>query len=326
MLTYKTNGQILAYTADKAALYAMVSTRNGVEFVTVLLSTFEEVDRQQFDHMVYLNGVVKPFVDDSFVYIAVQGGQILKIDKFSNQLERVIDLGSMEIAAIIHKEMESNFYCVCGVPIRLGQKLTLTNLVCCSIAKEKGKKIIQSAILDGTFSGATYDEDLFLCISPRLYKINRKMLLQNFITLSMTGYYPPLVTESFVVCASSMGTLEIYHKSDLKFHARILLDKALGNPVYFAPDRLCVIGGSGIHTVDLNAAKGVLQARSFKENLRCVAKDNVVWAAINGRILCCDESSIKMVDVSKQDLSPDITISHDQLIAHDGNSFFRVEI
>lgn len=321
MHTFDTHGHIIYYTTDQASLYIVVETQQGQCLLTLLLPTLEEVDRRYFNPPIYFNSKVQPFVDDSFLYLPAQGGQILKLDKFSGTVSRMIDVGAMEITSIVHSD-ENHICCLCGIPLRVGKNLTLSNFSICQINKNTGKKTCQSRVFSEP-TAVTYAGDFYLTVGSTLMQMTSNFELLKSEKLAVTGYMAPVLSESHVICTNEMGAVEIFSRENLKFVKRMLLDKTVGQPAIRGNEAV-FFASSGVHVLNLETGEPVLIRYPVNSGPKCIATELGYFAIVKNRIAQYKDGIITEKQVSIDDLTQEINVANELIIIHDGKTVYAL--
>lgn len=198
-ITTLNNPGCFSILSDESTFYALCFFKNQLHIFNY--SNNEQINAWRMEVLPNLNS--KPILDENNLYIPIQGGQILALDKFSGETVFLSDLGSQEVISPLFQDND-HLYCFAALPIRTGKELKLNNFCQIKIDKNSGRKIFQSNIYSN-FKGY---------IHP--YFINNFDLHSDAksMPLTISAKLPPVVLNDYIVCLNNIfGEIQIIDKN-----------------------------------------------------------------------------------------------------------------
>jgi len=228
--TDEITAHVTNYYSDGSALYVVFHSKSSISLVIYDPDSFKKVSVLKITPLVLTH--LNPCLDNDCIYLPTTEGQIFGNDKFNGTRLVTMELGPMIPVTDLQQNDNLVFSC-CGLPIKEVKKpKTNTDLFCIVInEKENGKKIFQSQYFKGSPSFVNDKDNLYVSANSNLFQFTDYGELVNAKSLGVECEFEPLITNDFVICSSSMGTLEILRKADLTLHRRILVEKTTSPPV-----------------------------------------------------------------------------------------------
>jgi hypothetical protein len=246
------SGILIGCLADDAAIYVLTASKYEVSLSVFDPDSFKKVSAIQM-HVQPLPDL-QPCIDDDCIYIPTSEGQIIGFDKFNGIPLVTMDLGYMVAVSDILQN-QNYIYSCCGVPVKLRalEKANTDIFSMCSNNKSDGRKHIQSQYMQGDrFFITLSDNEFFIVVGDNLYHYNNVFELKNMITLTVPVDYNPIVTDTFIVCASKIGTLEVLNKSDFSRQSNLLVTNNACPPIHSKNDIVYWFVYNGAYRIDLN--------------------------------------------------------------------------
>ncbi len=259
--TKQPSGSVVGYVSDKFNLYVLMESKGTVDLYSFEAESFREMMSTSIPSTVNIHS--EPCIDDDCIYIPTDHGSILSLDKFSGEVLATLNLGSMVVISNLF-QTKREIITLCGLPLS-GKYRKELDKQCISVNdKTSGKKLAQSQIMTGEAFGVSVDDQIYVLNHGWLYQYDLNCELRNKIGLRYNRLYPPIVTDNFIVCASRIGALHIFNKSDLTSHGRMFVERNSSPPIHtgnnilhwFAKDswktREDKNDRGGLHRIDLN--------------------------------------------------------------------------
>lgn len=183
-------------------------------------------------------------IDDDCIYLPTKLGQILALDKFSNEILTTINLGMPIMSDLVQDD--KNVYCICGVPLSKKWSMLFNNFCVCICDKETGEKKVQTSYFEG-------DPTTLIKNGDSLWTIGGEYLIQYSCSGEYLrkahlgpGFEYLLITEDHVVCVSSKGSVRALDKDKLELIALTQAQPCISNPclidevlVWVTPSGIC---------------------------------------------------------------------------------------
>ncbi len=319
-------GHITNYYTDGSVLYVVWHSKNSISLVVYDPDSFKKISALQLPPLVLTH--LNPCLDNDCIYLPTTEGQIFGNDKFSGIRLVTMELGPMIPVTDLHQNDNLVFSC-CGLPIKEVKKpKTNTDIFCIVInEKEKGKKLFQSQYFKGSPSFVSDKGNLFVSANRNLFQFTDYGELVNSKRLDVECEFEPLFTDDFVICSSSLGTLEILRKADLSLHGKILVDKASSPPVCTGDSLYWFTKKSLFHVNIKTLEKEKIADIKSQVNTVPILHDQKLYATdIQGNILCVDtnKQTVDYMKVSIAALSKLVMID-DYLFVASNNQFFQID-
>ncbi len=184
-------------------------------------------------------------IDNDCIYLPTKLGQILALDKFSNEILATINLG-MPIMSDLAQD-DQNVYCICGVPISRKWDMVLNNFCVCICDKETGAKKIQTSYFVGNPTALIKDVDSLWVIGGEYlvqYSCEGEYLRKAH--LGQNFEFPPLIAEDHIVCVSTEGLVRALDKEKLELAALTQAQPCISKPflidevlIWVTPSGIC---------------------------------------------------------------------------------------
>lgn len=240
---------LVDYQHDGASLYMLVIGKT-VRLLS-LSDSFDLLTNAVIESPVHV--ISKPCIDESFVYISTKTGHILALDKYSGELVQSIDLGSMMIMSDLCQDSDY-VYCMAGLPISNGSAISSENYCLNVLSKSSGKKEFQGQCFQAVPNFLSVDDAVWCIAGDELHQYSKSGSLESVVSLSFPPSYSPIVSDSYVICASQNGSLEIFDKVSLKRHNNLMLAKN-NSPPLVRGDHLYWFVESGVVSIALKESR-----------------------------------------------------------------------
>lgn len=247
---------IVEYTSDGTFLYTLFSSKSSGQIVVFYEEAMEPSGQFEIPE-----GISSPelVVHDDYIY-TITGNGITGYDGFSGDPVVYIDSGScVPLTLSIKDEVILSF---CGIPLVGKNKIDTGSMCICSNDISTGKKIAQSASMEGQYQPASYGEDdIWVTGGLNLYKFKNTCELLIEKKLQIIPEYPITLTDNYAVSGSTLGTLEIFRRKDTSQVSRILVEKNSSSPVSYNNDHVVWITGKDVYLINLLSLKKRIIAR-----------------------------------------------------------------
>ncbi len=322
----KLSAHLINYYSDDAALYALLQLKSRFSLVIYDPQSFKKVSALPVPPSA-LNHLT-PCIDNDCIYMPSAEGQIFGNDKFSGIRLVTMNLGPMMPVTDLKQDEKCVFAC-CGIPIKeVSKPKTNTDLFCVVVnEKDKGKKLFQTQYFHGTPLFVKHGKYLFIAAKNELHQFTSYGELVALQKLSINCEHEPVITDNFVVCSSTLGTLEIFRKSDLTLHGRILVAKNESPPVTIHGDIMYWFAQKSVFKIDLDKMNKteIGETETYINAMPVFVNNKMYVPDTQGKILSVDDDGIELLRVSEQSVSKLIHLDG-FIFAASNNNFLQIEI
>ena len=305
---------LVNYFCDGIAIYVITEFKSSV-----MLNVF---DPESFDKLstftirTKIHGYSEPCVDNENIYFGTPSNWILGFDKFSGERVYSSDLGTM---TVVYQD-DNNLYALCGLPISHNMKVDINSFCVCVVDKSSGKKIIQSQTMTGELIQMSFlDDFIMVSVGNNVYKYNKSCEVQNVGKLNSSFQYSPTITDKYVCCASAIGTMEIFNKTDMSKHMNVLVAKNNSAPIRAFNDKVYWFTGKSLHAVRLDngAVTKSCQTPFAIESSPVLNNDKLYVSDQKGNLLSYDikRKKLHFIKLSDEKLSKPVIVDNNILVA-----------
>ena len=239
------DSQLVDFLTDGVTV-KMIGSRPHADIITLDPESLGLVSRFPVDTVVH--DFYSSCIDDDCIYLPTKLGQILALDKFSSDILATINLGMPIMSDLVQDD--KNIYCICGVPLSRKWEVVFTNFCVCICDKETGDKKVQTSYFEGDpFALVKNGDSIWVIGGEYLIQYSCSGEYLRKVRLGPNFEYPPLMTETHILCVSTEGIVRALDKDKLELATLTRAQPCISKP-FLIDENLAWITPSGICYVD----------------------------------------------------------------------------
>jgi len=256
--------------ADEGSIYILKDEKDKFMLILISPEDLSTSDISSFEGSVHPYS--DPAVDENMVYIPLQTGQILALDKYS--LEPVY-LTERDLSFVMsHLSVAGNsLVYLCGIPLADIRRQTTDAYFIRTLEKATGETISKSKMIRGSISSMEANGDFYLVCDRMMTRFRLDNTVEIGGRAGLTPQGSPIVTSTKVAIYGQNGVLQLFNKADLSKAGHLQSDKTISRPYIDEQENGYWFTTTSIYAIDINRCSSVRMSELKKQTM----SDPVFW-------------------------------------------------
>lgn len=212
------------YFSREQLLYALLPNKSSVQFATFDANTFEGLNAFRIDEKLHHNQAI--LHDDRLFLITMDG--IIGYDTFTG--DQVVYMQTGSLVPLSMEIMGDKLVILCGITLVRNKKVSTGNFCICVHNINNGRKLAQSQTMNES-PVLTLSDGIWFVLDGFLYKLSEDCEIIGQLNLLARSDMPLVATEDHIVAASTMGTLELFHKETMRRYTNMVVGRTNSPPL-----------------------------------------------------------------------------------------------